>query len=73
MNPAPIFVKLERHKEVMQILDSVKGKLAEAKDALKKINELKAQEDAEISNWEGELSRVEEKLDFMHDAMTREG
>ncbi len=73
MNSAPIFVKIDKHKEVMQTLEDVKVKIREAKDALKKIQELKTAEDREIEQWNAELSKADEKLDFVHDALTREG
>lgn len=73
MNSAPIFVKIDKHKEVMQTLEDVKAKIREAKDALKKIQELKTAEDREIEQWNSELSKADEKIDFVHDALTREG
>ncbi len=73
MNTAPIFVKVEKHREVIDVLEAIHMKLAEAKDALKKIQELKSQEDNELMQWQSEIAKVEEKLDFVHDAMSREG
>ncbi len=72
MNAAPIFVKIDKHRELMQTLDEVKAKLKEARDALQKIEELKVQEDKEIAQWNAELAKAEEKLDFVHDSLTRE-
>ncbi len=72
MNTAPIFVKIDKHKDVMAALDDVRAKLKEARDALQKIEELKVQEDKEIAQWNAELAKAEEKLDFVHDSLTRE-
>lgn len=73
MSSAPIFVKIDKHKEMIDTLEGVKAKLHEAKEALKRISELKVQEDQEIANWHSELSRVEEKLSAIHDSITKEG
>lgn len=73
MNTGPVFVKIERHREMMETLEAVKRKVHEAKDALNKINDLKAQEDHEIEQWKAELSKIEEKIDFIEDSMSKEG
>ena len=44
MGDAPVFVKIEDYKEVLDILDHIKDRLEEAKRILGDINELKIDE-----------------------------
>ncbi|MFH1063982.1 MAG: hypothetical protein V1729_02800 [Candidatus Woesearchaeota archaeon] len=62
---APLFVKVDEYKDVLDIVDLVKNKLGEAKSKIREINELKNQEDSEIEIWSNELSDIERKVDFI--------
>ena len=60
---APVFVKIDDYKDILDVLDLIKGKLAEAKRTLADINELKNDEDAELELWSSTLNEIENKLD----------
>jgi uncharacterized protein Yka (UPF0111/DUF47 family) len=62
---APIFVKVDEYKDVLDILDLVKNKIREAKTTIGEINELKNQEDNEIALWSNEIADIERKVDFI--------
>jgi hypothetical protein len=62
---APLFVKVEEYKDVLDILDLVKSKLKEAKTTLHEINDLKNQEDSELAIWANEIMDVEKKVEFI--------
>ena len=62
---APVFVKVEEYKDVLDILDLVKNKIQEAKNTIREINDLKNQEDAEVSLWSNEIADIERKVDFI--------
>jgi hypothetical protein len=55
---APVFVKIEEYKDIMDLLVLIKEKLSQAKFLLGKINELKNQEDAELASWSKDLDDV---------------
>ncbi|MEM4263569.1 MAG: hypothetical protein QW666_01575 [Candidatus Woesearchaeota archaeon] len=55
---APVFVKIEDYKDIMDLLSLIKEKLSQARFLLGKINELKNQEDAELASWEKDLDDV---------------
>ena len=59
---APVFVKIEDYKDITEIMTLVKEKLDQARFLLNKINELKRQEDAELSNWTRELDEVTKRV-----------
>ena len=60
---APVFVKIEDYKDILDVLDLIKDKLAEAKRTLAYLNELKNDEDAELELWSSTLNEIENKLD----------
>ena len=60
---APVFVKIENYKNILDILDLIKDKLAEAKRTLAYINDLKNDEDSELELWNSTLNEIEMKLE----------
>ena len=62
---APIFVKVDEYKDVLNILDLVKNKIREAKTTIHEINDLKNQEDSELALWANEISDIEKKVEFI--------
>ena len=68
MNDAnPVFVKIEKYKEIMDIMDVVDKKVSNARQVLTELNELKMKEDAEMSKWESSLEEIEHKVDNLRD------
>ena len=59
---APVFVKIDEYKDIMDIMALLREKIRQAKFLLDKINELKAQEDGELATWSKELAEVEEHV-----------
>ena len=59
---APVFVKIDEYKDVMDVMSLMREKLRQAKFLLDKIAELKAQEDSELSTWAKELEEVENRV-----------
>ncbi|HLF54774.1 MAG TPA: hypothetical protein VI612_03575 [Candidatus Nanoarchaeia archaeon] len=59
---APVFVKIDEYKDIVDIMVLMREKLRQAKFLLDKIAELKAQEDAELSTWAKELDDVEARV-----------
>jgi len=59
---APVFVKVEEYKLILDLLDSVRQKLNQAKTLLSRVNELKQQEDQQIETWARDIDDVEERL-----------
>lgn len=62
---APVFVKVNDYKEILDILDVMKQKIKTAQDTVDKIKELKMQEDAEIKEWEKNLGEVSKRVAFI--------
>ncbi|MFP4424204.1 MAG: hypothetical protein ACLFP2_03140 [Candidatus Woesearchaeota archaeon] len=62
---APVFVRIDEYKDVLDVIELVKTKIKESKTTLARINELKNTEDAEIETWTNELDEVERKIEFI--------
>lgn len=62
MGEAPVFVKIADYKDIVDVLDLIKDRLAEAKRTLADINELKNDEDAELELWGSTLNEIEKKI-----------
>lgn len=69
---APVFVKIDEYKDVLDIVNSIKMKLTESKEVLSQIADLKAEEDAEIDNWKADLEDVERKMAFVDSTLFEE-
>ena len=65
MKEAPIFIKIDQYKDVLDILHLAKSKIREGKVLIEKINELKNAEDNELNAWQGSLEEVEKKVMFI--------
>ena len=62
-NGAPVFVRIDEYKDVLEIMGLIKDKLNEARDTLGKINELKNEEDSELEIWNTTLEEIEKKVE----------
>lgn len=60
---APVFVKIDNYKDVVDVFDLIKEKLGQAKRVLGDINELKNEEDSELDLWKTTLDDLERKVD----------
>jgi DNA-binding transcriptional MerR regulator len=60
---APIFVKIDEYKDVLEVIDIIKKKLSDAKSTLHNIKELKNEEDSELELWDTTLEELEQKLE----------
>ncbi len=59
---APVFVKVDEYRSILELLDAVKQKLGQARSLLARVNELKQQEDAQIDAWAKDIDDVEDRL-----------
>jgi chromosome segregation ATPase len=64
-NESPIFVRIDEYKDFLDVIELIKGKIAEAKTTLQKINELKNSEDTEIEVWTNELEEINRKISLI--------
>lgn len=60
---APVFVKINDYKDIVDILALIKDRIGQAKTLLDKINELKKQEEEELDAWSREIEEVASRVD----------
>ena len=60
---APVFVRIDEYKDVLDVMELIRDKIGEAKDILGKITELRNEEDAEIELWDSTIREVEKKIE----------
>ncbi len=59
---APVFVKIEDYRDIIDLISLIKDKLRQSRFLLDKITELKNQEEAELESWQRELQDVEKRV-----------
>lgn len=59
----PVFVKVDEYKEILDVLDMIKGKIREIRGVLGSINTLRNEEDAELSMWNNTINEIEKKIE----------
>ena len=68
MENVPIYVKVDKYKEMTQVLKAIGAKLTSIDKTISKINELKAQEDEQLRKWNDNLTDVRSRLDKINSA-----
>ena len=66
MEAAPLFVKIDKYKELTKVLASVDEKLRETSELLERLETLKEQEDAQLAAWKASLDDVRARSDELH-------
>ncbi len=59
---APVFVKIEEYRQVLDTIELIKKNLAEAKRIFAELNTIKDRENAELQSWGANLEEIEAKL-----------
>ena len=62
LNNNSMFIKIDTYKESLATIDHIKAKIEDAKKSMKKIAELKKEEEVEMDLWKRMLGEVEDKL-----------
>lgn len=65
----PVYVRIEEYKDVLDVMNLIKSKIAESKETLAKLNDLKNEEDAELELWHTSIEEIERKVDFADKAL----
>ena len=65
----PVFVKIDEYKEVQDILDVIKAKIDNAQNTLAEINQLKDEEDRELTSWSTNLDDITKKIESIDKAV----
>ena len=66
---APVFVKVNEYKEILDVLEMIKAKINEMHETLGKINDLRNEEDAEVSMWGNTIGEIEKRVNDIDSMM----
>lgn len=66
---APVFIKVEESQDIIDILDSAKAKLRNAKRLLLEVDEAKTAEENVFSEWRDKIGNVEVKINSVSDTL----
>jgi len=69
--PRPLFIKVERFKEILDSVEAIDRKLREIKNAMQKLREIQAREAETMGLWESEVQELKEKLDIIEKTLSR--
>ncbi|MEK6937061.1 MAG: hypothetical protein AABW58_03240 [Nanoarchaeota archaeon] len=58
----PVFVKIDRYRESMKTLETIKSKIEEADELLKNLAKLRQDEERELEDWQNSLNEIRQKL-----------
>jgi hypothetical protein len=65
----PVFVKIEKYKEIIEIINVIDKRIAGAKELLTELEELKQKEDEEIATWQRNIDEIDHKMDSIKDQL----
>ncbi len=58
----PLFVKIEKYKEIMHMIDAINSKLSDAENLLHDLEKVRNDEQEKLEAWKKDLENVKEKL-----------
>lgn len=61
-NEKPLFVKVEKYRDVVETLKKLKARLSDADMILGKLGQLREEEDRELAAWQSDLERIRSQL-----------
>lgn len=64
----PIYVKIDKHRELLEAVKAIEAKLASVQKTIDRINELKAAEDTQLKGWTENLADVKTRLERINGA-----
>lgn len=65
----PIFIKIDRFSEALSNFESIKTKVQEIDDLLKRTKEIRQKEQEEFDAWEKEIIEIKEKIDSIDEKL----
>lgn len=57
-----LFIKMDNFKEAVSLMHNIKEKIQEAEKIAEKLNQIKEEEDSELSSWHQNLEEIKENL-----------
>ena len=58
----PLFIKVDRYKEALRAIDSLKAKITEAENVLRTLEDIREDESRKLESWKSEIQSLKDKL-----------
>lgn len=58
----PLFVRIEKYKEVLETLKRLREKISDAEEGIAKIENLRHEEEKELEAWSNDLNAIRQQL-----------
>jgi hypothetical protein len=68
MENIPIYVKVDKYKELLEVLKGINTKLSTVDKTIEKINALKSEEDSQLQSWNENLADIKARLEKINQA-----
>ena len=68
----PVFVKIDKYKEILDIVEIINKKIVNVKQLLSQLEELKNKEEEEIMSWEKNMDEIAQKIESLQEEMSSE-
>jgi len=69
MDKMPVFIKIDKYEDVLDLMNIVRDKVEKAKEVLVKIDDLKRKEDEKINQWRSNILDIENKLNNLNNSL----
>ena len=63
IGPRPIFIKVNRFKEILSTIEIIEKRIHEIDIIIKKLKEIRLREDQQMTNWEQEIEELKKKIE----------
>ena len=67
----PVFVKIDKYKDILNIVDVINKKITGVRQILGELEEIKDKEAEEIVYWKNNLDQITHKLESMQEELTQ--
>jgi hypothetical protein len=69
--PRPLFIKVEKFKEIMDSAETIDKKLREIKGAMQNLREIQEKEVEVMDQWEADIQELKEKLSVIEKTLSQ--
>ena len=71
--PKPTYVCVEDYKKIINDTNTIRSKLMDAENFVKKLNEIKTDEEKAFEKWTNQIENVEKKLNYVEQIIAKAG
>lgn len=72
MDGAKVFIKIDSHREVADIISLIRGKIDDCNGIIEDLNQLKEKEDSELEVWNRNADNIKEKSHYIEKVLIQE-